>query len=90
MQMSEMFRANFKKNVCFLIIFFFFFFFFFLWQEIAFKSSLDLYFHPSIIEFRMEEQIHTKGVVGVCLEVLEEGFSWERLGRGLVGTHCLQ
>ena len=76
-----------KKMSAFLLSFFFFFF---LWQEIAFKSSLDLYFHPSIIEFRMEEQIHTKDVVGVCLEVLEEGFSWERLGRGLVGTHCLQ
>ena len=30
--------------------------------KIASKSSLDLHFYPSIIEFRMEEKIHTKPV----------------------------
>ena len=35
---------------------------FFWWQKIAFKSSPDLYFHSSIIEFRIEEKIHTKAV----------------------------
>ena len=31
-------------------------------KKIAFKSSLDLYFHPSIIELRIEEKIHIKAV----------------------------
>ena len=43
----------------------FFLFFFFDGKKIAFKSSLDLYFHPSIFEFRMEENIHSKAVVDV-------------------------
>ena len=30
--------------------------------KIAFKSSLDLYFHPFIIEFRIEEKIHNQAV----------------------------
>ena len=34
-------------------------------KKIAFKSSVDLYFHPSITEFRMGEKIHTKAVVDV-------------------------
>ena len=34
-------------------------------KKIAFKSSLDLYFHPFIIEFRIEEKIHNKTVVDV-------------------------
>ena len=34
-------------------------------KKIGFKSSLDLYFHPFIIEFRIEEIIHTKTVVDV-------------------------
>ena len=42
-----------------------FFFCFFWWQKIAFKSSLGLCFHPSITEFRMKENIHTKVVVDV-------------------------
>ena len=34
-------------------------------KKIAFKSSVDLYFHPSITEFRIGEKIHTKAVVDV-------------------------
>ena len=34
-------------------------------QKVAFKSSLYQYFHYSIIEFRIEEKIHTKTVVDV-------------------------
>ena len=34
-------------------------------KKIAFKSSLDLYFHLSIIDFKMEEKIHTEVVVDV-------------------------
>ena len=34
-------------------------------RQIPRKSSLDLYFHPSIIEFKIEEKIHTKAVVDV-------------------------
>ena len=41
------------------------FFFFFLVTKKVFKSSLDLYFDPSIFESRMEEKIHTKAVVDV-------------------------
>ena len=29
------------------------------------KSYLELYFHPSISEFRIEEKIHTKAVADV-------------------------
>ena len=56
---------------------------FFWWQKIALKSSLDLYFHPSVIEFRMEEKIHTKAVVDasrgagerIFLEKIRDGVS---------------
>ena len=51
------FHANFKKMSAFLGVFW--------WQKIAFKSSLDLHFHPSIIEFRMGEKIRIKAVVDV-------------------------
>ena len=34
-------------------------------KKIAFKSSVDLYFHPFIIEFRIVEKIHNKTVVDV-------------------------
>ena len=34
-------------------------------KKIAFKSSLDQYLHPFIIEFRIEEKIHNKTVVDV-------------------------
>ena len=37
----------------------------FWWQKMAFISSLDLYFHPSIIDFRMGEKIRVKIVVSV-------------------------
>ena len=39
--------------------------FFFGNKKIAFESSLDLHFHSSIPEFRMEEKIHTKALVDV-------------------------
>ena len=48
-----------------LLCYYCFFLFFFWWQKIAFKTSVDLYFHPSIIEFRMEEKIHIKAVADV-------------------------
>ena len=57
--------------------------FFFDDKKLAFKSSLDLYFHPSIIEFSMAEKIPLRLLL-MCLEMLEEGFSCERLGRELV------
>ena len=62
----DAFHANekkfmqFQENVYFLIVVFLFD-----TKKIAFKSSLDLYFHPSISEFRMEEKIHTKALVNV-------------------------
>ena len=67
------FHTNFKKMSVFLLFCFFvclfvcfcFCFLFFGDKKIAFKSSLDLYFHPSVFEFRMEEKIHTKAVVDV-------------------------
>ena len=35
-------------------------------KKVALKSSFtDLYFHPFIIEFRIEEKLHTKAVVDV-------------------------
>ena len=53
-------------------------------KKIAFKSSLDLYFHPSITEFRIEEKIHTKAVVDVSRDAVGRVFlfSWERLKGG--------
>ena len=51
-------HANFKKMSAFLGVFFGN-------KKIAFKSSLDLYFHPSISEFKMEEKMRTKVLVDV-------------------------
>ena len=71
-------EENFMSNLSAFLLFF-------LWtKKIAFKSFLDLYFHPSIIEFRIEEKIHTKAVVD---ESIGAGgrvflFPWERLRRG--------
>ena len=61
-----------------------FLFFFFGDKKIAFKSSLDLYFHPSISEFRFEEKIHTKAVVDMSRGAGGSVFlfSWKRLGGG--------
>ena len=61
------------EPLCFFIIFW--------WQKIAFESSLDVYFHPFIIEFfwlaqlqfKMKEKIHAKQRFS-C-------FSWEGIGR---------
>ena len=60
-------------------------------KKISFKSSLDLYFHPSIIEFRIEEILHTKAVVDMSRGAGGKVFlfSWERLGGGLVVTYSL-
>ena len=60
-------------------------------KKISFKSSLDLYFHPSIIEFRIEEKLHTKAVVDMSRGAGGKVFlfSWERLGGGLVVTYSL-
>ena len=64
---------KFQENVCFLIIVFFG------WQ----KSSLHLHFHPSFIEFRMDEKIHIEAAVdvprstggGIFLGEIREGVS---------------
>ena len=50
-------------------------------KKIGFKNSLDLYLHPFIIEFRIEEKIHTKAVVDVSrgTEAGVSLFSLERL-----------
>ena len=62
----------------------------FWWQKKSFKSPFDLHFHPFIIEFfwfaklqfKIKEKIQTKAVMLLmCLEVLVEGFFWERLVR---------
>ena len=45
----------------------------------AFKSSLDMYFHLSIIDFRIDEMIRIMAVVIGRRFFL---FSWERLGEG--------
>ena len=60
-------------------------------KKISFKSSLDLYFHPSIIEFRIVEKLHTKAVVDMSRGAGGRVFlfSWERLGGGLVATYSL-
>ena len=50
--------CKFQENVCFSIVFFGH-------KKITLKSSLDLCFHPSIFEFRMEGKIHTRPVVDV-------------------------
>ena len=63
-----------------------FFLSFFLSDKKVFQSSLDLYFHPSITEFRIEEKIHTKAVVDMSSGA--EGrvflFSWEGVSRSLL------
>ena len=61
--------CKFQENVCFLGVFW--------WLKIAFKSSLDLYYHPSIIEFRMGEKIHTKAVADVSRGAGGRIFLWE-------------
>ena len=57
----------------------------FLVTKKRFKSSLDsLYFHLSIIEFRIEEKIYTKAVVETSRDTGGRVFlfSWEILGTG--------
>ena len=53
-------------------------------KKIAFKNCLDLYFHPYITEFRIDEKIRTNDVVEVSRGA--EGrvclLSWERLDGG--------
>ena len=55
------------------------------WQKIAFKISFELYFHPSIIEFKIEEETHTKAFVDMSSGTGDRIFlfSWERLGGSL-------
>ena len=53
------------------------------------KSSLDLNFDPSIIEFRIEEKIHTKAVVDVSRGAGDRlscfpGRDWEGVSRNLL------
>ena len=88
MQMSE---KNFMQisRKCLLFYFFLIFFFFYGDKEKAFKSSLDLHFHPSIFEFRIEEKIHTKTVVDVSRDAGERIFLGE-IRNGVLGTYYLQ
>ena len=53
-------------------------------EKNCFKSSLDLYFNLSFIEYRIEKKIHTKTVVDVSRGAggMVFLFSWERLGGG--------
>ena len=53
-------------------------------KKIAFKNSLDLYFHPFITEFRIKRKIHTKAVVDVSGGTGGRVFLFflERLGGG--------
>ena len=74
-------EENFMQSLCTLL-------YFFGGKKIAFKSSLDLYFHPSIIEFRIEGKIHTEAVVDVPRGIGGRVFLGET-GRGLVGTYSL-
>ena len=57
-------------------------------KQISFKSFLDLYFHPSIIEFRIEEKLHTKAVVDVSRDAGGRAFLGDT-GKGLVVTYSL-
>ena len=60
-------------------------------KKIAFKSSLDLYLHPSINKFKLKERYALRLLL-ICLEALEEGLScfhgkdWE----GVSGTYYLK
>ena len=74
---TEVRRKFHAEPICFLV-------FFFGDKKIAFKSSLDLHFHPSISEFRFEEKIHTKAVVDMSRGAGGSVFlfSWKRLGGG--------
>ena len=64
----------------------------FLVTKVAFKSSLDLNFHPFIIaffwsaelKFRIEEKIHSKAVADVSRDnwKIVFLFSWDRMGGG--------
>ena len=53
-------------------------------KKIAFKSSLDLYLHPSINKFKFEEKIRTKAIVDMSRSAGRRAFLffWERLGGG--------
>ena len=64
------------------------FLFFFGDKKVAFKSSLDLYFRPSIVEFRIEEKLHNKTVADMSTVTGGRVFLGE-IGRELVGIYCL-
>ena len=69
-------EENFMQSLSFIL--------FFGHKIIAFKSSLDLCFYPSIIEFRIKEKIHTKAVADVSRDAVGRVFlfSWETLEGG--------
>ena len=53
------------------------------------NNNNDLCFHPSIIKFKLEENLHTKAVVDVCRSVVGKVFlfssrDWERAIRNLL------
>ena len=60
----------------------------FSWQKIAFKSSLDLHFIPSLLRSESRKKIHTEVVI-TCLKAPEEGLfcfpgrNWEGVSRSL-------
>ena len=57
--------------------------------KIVFKNSLDLYFHPSVNEFRVEEKIHTNVVLDVSRGAggrIFLGEIRERVSRNLLST----
>ena len=57
-------------------------------KKVAFKSSLDLYIRPSIIEFRIEEKLHSKTAADMSIVAGGRVFLGE-IGRDLVGKYCL-
>ena len=57
-------------------------------KKVAFKSSLDLYIRPSIIEFRIEEKLHSKTAADMST-VAGGRVSLGEIGRDLVGKYCL-
>ena len=57
-------------------------------KKVAFKSSLDLYIRPSIIEFRIEEKLHSKTAADMSTVAGGRVFLGE-IGRDLVGKYFL-
>ena len=57
-------------------------------KKVAFKSSLDLYFRPSIVEVRIGEELHSRAVADMSTVAGGRVFLGE-IGRELVGIYCL-